>query len=50
MEALPVGKTVIEVAVEIWLAFQALSYERPTQDQQEAIRAFVIGRDIDIMS
>ena len=42
------GETVNEVAAEasILLAFQALGYGRPTRDQQEAIRAFVSGRDI----
>ena len=48
MEALQLGKTVTDVAVEAstLLAFQALGYRRPTQNQQEAIRAFVSGRDI----
>ena len=48
MEVPRLGKSVTEVAVEasLLLAFQTLGYERPTKDQQEAIRAFVSGRDV----
>ena len=51
MEVPRLGKTVTEVAFEafILLAFQALGYERPTQEQKEAIRAFVSGSDVMVL-